>query len=414
MLIRFIADGVTKAFNIPVAFTSITSVSIDGTPTVAYELNGGFVRFDDVPAAGLAIDLQVVTPSVGTGGGVDPAVLDAEAISEAELPGLLDTYGVAKTSDLAGVGAIAGEVRMFNASTPSGWTRKFGAKLSNTELMYAFGLIPGHASTASSSTNRSLLHIAANGILNHIRQSDLSQYNPVSRAWTTPSGLTGIGQVGGPLADGRVLSIGGAPGSDSIIWNPVDMSYTYVANTPIPLRDASICRMADGKMFVAGGSTTGGTLVANCYIYDPVANTWNTTVPNLPTSAQAAPIIALCGNGKILHVAGTAAHVYDPVANTWATAANSPTNTTNNGGAFILADGRTALVGSGTGLFFYNSSTNTWSTMYAALPISPVLAIGLQLPNGDLAITNSNGSTSVGLRTILVVPMADFHFAQKN
>jgi hypothetical protein len=125
--------------------------------------------------------------------------------------------------------------------------------------------------------------------------------------------------------------------------------------------------LPNGKVFVAGGATSGATL-GSAEIYDPVTNAWSTAAPM--ADPRMGPIATLLGNGKVL-LAGTmgapvnTAELYDPNSNAWSPAGTMSASR-SNGTSTELDDGRVLFVG-GSGMNplataeIYNPGTNSWT-----------------------------------------------------
>jgi N-acetylneuraminic acid mutarotase len=108
---------------------------------------------------------------------------------------------------------------------------------------------------------------------------DLTNPNP---QWTdsTPVPFSRNHVVGAAL-DGKIYAIGGQPGTDDaapasnvLVWDPANPgTWTAVASLPEPISHAAV-GVIDGKIILAGGTTTGDIPIAAVFSYDPVANTW--------------------------------------------------------------------------------------------------------------------------------------------
>ncbi|MDX6698165.1 MAG: trimeric autotransporter adhesin, partial [Solirubrobacteraceae bacterium] len=87
--------------------------------------------------------------------------------------------------------------------------------------------------------------------------------------------------------------------------------------------------LSDGKVLVAGGQGTSGTL-ASAELYDPATNTWSAA--GTLTTPRASHTATLLSNGKVLAAGGTddngvlaSAELYDPATNSWSAAGSLTT-----------------------------------------------------------------------------------------
>lgn len=157
--------------------------------------------------------------------------------------------------------------------------------------------------------------------------------------------------------------------------------------------------LANGKVFVAGGATSGATL-GSAEIYDPITNAWSTAAPML--TPRMGPSATMLGNGRILFAATmgvptTAAELYDPNTNGWSSAGTMSASR-SNGTATQLNDGRVLAVG-GSGMNplasteIYDPSSNSWSPT-ASLVAGRSAHTATLLQNGKVLVAagfNSGG-----------------------
>jgi len=86
--------------------------------------------------------------------------------------------------------------------------------------------------------------------------------------------------------------------------------------------------LATAPIYLLGGVDQNFNTTATLWRYDPISNTYNTSLPSytIPTYFHATAYL----NGKIYRIAGAAigtdfhVEVYDIAANTWSMAANYP------------------------------------------------------------------------------------------
>jgi N-acetylneuraminic acid mutarotase len=167
---------------------------------------------------------------------------------------------------------------------------------------------------------------------------------------------------------GDVYSFGGIANNSAIEnaykYSPATNTWTPIASLPAPRGWFSAA--SDGTyVYLLGGVDQNFTTTATLWRYDPVSNTYNTSLPSytIPTYFHASAYL----NGKIYRIAGAAigtdyhVEVYDIATNTWSMAANYPV--ANHSlmavalGAYIYAGGGNA---SPDKTHRYDPSTDTW------------------------------------------------------
>ncbi|MGQ0612464.1 MAG: Ig-like domain-containing protein [Planctomycetaceae bacterium] len=118
------------------------------------------------------------------------------------------------------------------------------------------------------------------------------------------------------LADGRVLLAGGESSDDPFqplasceIYDPALVATTPAAPLGQPRSFAHGVLLADGRVFLSGGQTTGPggfRFLDDAEIYDPVADRW-TPAPGRMASARSGHFTALLPGGDVILVGGTSA-----------------------------------------------------------------------------------------------------------
>jgi hypothetical protein len=174
---------------------------------------------------------------------------------------------------------------------------------------------------------------------------------------------------------GNVYSFGGIVNNMAIanayMYSPATNTWTPIASLPAPR--AWFSGASDGTyIYLLGGVDQNFTTTATLWRYDPVSNTYNTSLPpyTIPTYFHASAYL----NGKIYRIAGAAigtdfhVEVYDIAANTWSMAANYPFANHNLMaaalGGYVYAGGGNA---SPSNAWRYDPNTNNW-TAIADLP----------------------------------------------
>ena len=164
------------------------------------------------------------------------------------------------------------------------------------------------------------------------------------------------------MKDGRIFVFGGrgAEGSvwESEIYDPVSGQWSPVPSgqlSPKPsilgvskavANSPAVVTLPDGQILVV----TQSELINQGYLYDDNNKMWSITPPFL-TSAPAAygskgmaSPLAVLGDGRVLHVAGSYANLYDPAENAWKRVA-APVHSRTGHSLVSLADGGALLIG---------------------------------------------------------------------
>jgi N-acetylneuraminic acid mutarotase len=260
-----------------------------------------------------------------------------------------------------------------------------------------------------------LLVIGGYGPQEPLARADI--YDPTSRRWS-PAGTLAIPRVGFSatlLSDGRVLVAGGGaiptgnlsyyPALASTeIYDPRGNSWSIAASMLTPRVGHSATPLADGKVLVVGGSSgRRGEELATSELYDPRTNSWS--VGPAMNIEREGHVAVLLKNGDVLVVGGsqggiqvTDPEVYQVRGDRWVAMGGLP----EAGTGFAvtpLADGRVLLVGGigggrhallGKFGVLYDPRTNSWSAI-----VPPVTArmypTAILLLNGKVLITGGLG-----------------------
>ena len=179
------------------------------------------------------------------------------------------------------------------------------------------------------------------------------------------------------LLDGTVLIAGGVPqdGTDTILfssaelYNPATGIFKAKGNMTTGRAQHSAAMLADGRVFIAGGTGVRGTET-----YDPTTGTFASTGDMISQPYPAASAILL-QDGRVFIAAYPAAQIYDPRSGTFSAAgAYAGPAPAFLGSSTLLADGRILLTGAinicyeplcadpGSGWAeLYDPATNTFS-----------------------------------------------------
>ncbi|MGH9436350.1 MAG: carboxypeptidase regulatory-like domain-containing protein [Terriglobia bacterium] len=181
-------------------------------------------------------------------------------------------------------------------------------------------------------------------------------------------------------ATGDVYSVEGNSSSNAYVYLPLSNIWQRIADFPNVLEEESVAAFTNDKFYVAFGWLLRDSVMvpnAQLYIYDPVANTWNTGAPAPASEGEGVSAAVL--NNKIYFVGGcrstsvcgdTTVQVYDPASKAWSAAAPYPHPVSWASCGAVL--GKLYCVGGTAGDaayadgYVYNPASNSWS------PIAPI------------------------------------------
>jgi len=167
---------------------------------------------------------------------------------------------------------------------------------------------------------------------------------------------------------GNVYGFGGIVNNAAIanayMYSPATNTWTPIASLPAPR--AWFSGASDGTyIYLLGGVDQNFNTTATLWRYDPISNTYNTSLPpyTIPTYFHASAYL----NGKIYRIAGEGigtdfhVEVYDIATNTWSMAADYPVaNHTLMAaalGGFVYGAGGNSFPDK---TYRYDPNTNTW------------------------------------------------------
>lgn len=207
-----------------------------------------------------------------------------------------------------------------------------------------------------------------------------------------------------PSLAGRLHVI---PAAEAAVPPAVPNTWTDAGTLPVPVSDVDAAALGNGRVLVAGGTTTGGAATAATALFDPTGNSWSAGPPL--SIARELHTTTPLGDGRVLVTGGrgtdgallASAEVYDPAANSWSRVAGPLATARYGHTATMLPDGR-VLVAGGTGVHggalagaeLFHPATRTWTpaapmldarTGHRAVPLSGtrVLVAGGALPTGE-------------------------------
>ncbi len=191
-----------------------------------------------------------------------------------------------------------------------------------------------------------------------------------------PTAVAGAasGFIGGKIfVVSGIAAQGGAPVSNTQVYNPTTNTWTAGAAIPTPVF-APASAVVSGSLYVIGGYEGASQTPTNLVqIYSPSKNAW-TTGASMPTSRGSAAaavaanaIYVVGGNGSTLRL--TAVEKYVPSTNTWAEEApllvgKSEPSVALLGSSIVASDGYTTSGDTGDNES-YAVSANTWKSLAA-------------------------------------------------
>jgi hypothetical protein len=235
-----------------------------------------------------------------------------------------------------------------------------------------------------------------------------------------------------PLADGRVLLIGGAGATGNVlasceIYDPATNSFAATGSMATPRILHAACRLADGRVMVAGGTSTVQpdavaaiqAALSSVEIWNPTTGAW--TAANPISGPRLGLALSLLPSGQVMVSGGlqyapvfgvpnaftvTTVQRWNPGTGTWT---NGPNMAQPRAGHHYnqvqLLDGRILMTGSfnigsilaattatpGNGAEAYNPATNTWATYN--MPTARVLHTATVLPDGRVVVAGGSQGT---------------------
>jgi Kelch motif/Galactose oxidase, central domain len=222
------------------------------------------------------------------------------------------------------------------------------------------------------------------------------------------------------LPGGKLLVVGGVTSTGAGIaeadeFDPVAATWTKVASTNVMRSSHTATPLADGRVLVIGGSTV-STSAAKGYvnntsaeIYDPVANTWTPTAPMI--AARSHHTATLLPDGKVLVVGGEnalylvepTAEIYDPVANTWSAPRVEPIAERSQHTATLLPSGLVLIAGG------FDIVNGLLTPLNSAELYDPVLHTQTTTTTDGNGVTTTSTVITGGLDFTATAPMAFMH-----
>ncbi|MDA0174669.1 choice-of-anchor D domain-containing protein [Solirubrobacter taibaiensis] len=155
------------------------------------------------------------------------------------------------------------------------------------------------------------------------------------------------------LDDGRVLVAGGAGSNGTVtaeLYDPATGTWSPAGSMHEPRFSAAMIKLRDGRVLIAGGSQSTPFALSSAEVYDPATNRWSDVGHMTAPRYLGTPV--MLPDGKILVAGGLKAasqalnngDVFDPTNGRWT--ATGPFDTAiSDSGAALMGDGRVLMAG---------------------------------------------------------------------
>jgi N-acetylneuraminic acid mutarotase len=240
--------------------------------------------------------------------------------------------------------------------------------------------------------------------------SDAELVDRADPAWTFAG--TTWGRKDGtatPLPNGKVLVLGTASVGDvtrGALFNPGTNTWAYTVGTMIVPRSGHVTvPLADGRVLILGGRDLAGNRTASCEIYDPATDSFTTT-PSLPGTLRASVHAVLLPDGRVLAAGNewcldafgcnNPPYVRDPGTGAWSRPGSYPPLSEGSTSSLtLLQNGKVLSVRSelftwtSRATIFDPGAGDTWRTV-CTLSGPGVVPDGILLPGGDVLFVQND------------------------
>jgi hypothetical protein len=255
--------------------------------------------------------------------------------------------------------------------------------------------------------------------------SSIEVYSTVTGTWRTDSATDLVARENLASAvdsSGNIYLIDGDNGSGVLAevtrFNPFNDTVVQVASTSVARTGPPAAAAANGKIYVFGGLSSGGTALSSGEVYDPNTNTWSGIAP-MPTALSGESAVA---DGSLIYVIGggtngiansavTSVFAYNTTSNTWSTVASLPTAV--DFATAGLVDGKIVVAGgANSGGFLttpqiYDPASNTWTTGSSSMPAAEAFAGQGVVSSGSQLFVAGGTNNNTALQTASVTTPAD-------
>jgi uncharacterized repeat protein (TIGR03803 family) len=216
--------------------------------------------------------------------------------------------------------------------------------------------------------------------------SSIVKFNGIKATIVSHTGTFLLVTVPSGTLDGYVTVTTGKTTLKSVEKFAVHDSWGSGAPIPTPVRYPAGVGAIGGKIYVVGGTTTGGTLIATNQVYNTATNKWTTAAPLPVAIADGAGAVV----NNILYVIGgtdlvkalKTVYAYNPATDTWTSKAPMPTARLSTGAAvekgviYVVGGNGEATLRLKT-VESYNPASDTWTEKAPLLVGKSEPAVGL-------------------------------------
>jgi hypothetical protein len=246
-------------------------------------------------------------------------------------------------------------------------------------------------------------------------------YDPATGTFaaTGPMAVARIAHTATPLADGRVLTVGGVNPTNVVssaeIYDPATGAFASTGSLAFARANHAAALLADGKVLVAGGEMS-NTALNEAELYDPNAGIF--TSAGSMTVARESLTLSPLPDGKVLAAGGIATStgctedvscpsapvtnidLYDPSAGAF-TAANNMVQAHGGHTATVLPSGKVLIVGGDTFAVELFDPTSATFSLTGSLEVARTGHTATLLNDGRVLVTGGlTGTTALGTAEI--------------